>query len=103
MPPKKRIALPEHVRAALLEELEITHEAAVTADEQDKIRIYLATEQGLTTYEIGDQLGVSAQTVSNWRKRGEELRERREQARSERRGSGADRSGERESDGVRGR
>ncbi|MFJ2650904.1 helix-turn-helix domain-containing protein [Streptomyces sp. NPDC087420] len=91
--------MPDHVRSALLEELQLGHEAAVQADERDKIRIYLATEQGLTTYEIADELGVTAQTVSNWRTRGREMREKREQTRAERRGSGADGPGEREPNG----
>lgn len=99
MPPKRKIALPDHVKSALLEELDLVHKAAVQADESDKIRIYLATEQGLTTYEIADQLGVTAQTVSNWRTRGREMREKREQTRTERRGGSPHGPGERVPDG----
>lgn len=97
MPPKKRVDLPDHVRAAVLADVELTHQQAVSAEENDKIRIYLASEQGLTTYELAQRLGVSQSVVSNWRRQGEEAYLRRESARSGRAGQDSDRSGERES------
>ncbi|MFF5471021.1 helix-turn-helix domain-containing protein [Streptomyces achromogenes] len=85
MPPKKKVNLPDHVRAAVLADIALTHESAVRAEENDKIRIFLATEQGLDTYEIADELGdVSQQTVSRWARQGREILERREREKRER-------------------
>ncbi|MEU3522355.1 helix-turn-helix domain-containing protein [Streptomyces sp. NPDC038707] len=85
MPPKRKINLPDHVRAAVLADIALTHESAVRAEENDKIRIFLATEQGLDTYEIADELGdVSQQTVSRWARQGKEILERREREKRER-------------------
>lgn len=86
MPPKKRITLSESVREALINDVALTHQAAIEADERDKIRIYLAVEQGLTTGELAEGMGVSQSAVSNWRRQGEEAFKRREEARN-RRGS----------------
>lgn len=85
MPPKKKVDLPDHVRAAVLADIALTHESAVTAEENDKVRIYLATEQGLDTYEIAEELGdVSQQTVSRWARQGREILERREREKRQR-------------------
>jgi DNA-binding NarL/FixJ family response regulator len=93
--------LPDHVRAAVLADIELTHERAVTAEEDDKVRIFLATEQGLDTYEIADQLGISQTTVSKYARQGKEILERREREKREREpardqpaGRDPDRSGE---------
>lgn len=87
MPPKKRINLPDHVREAVLDDVQLSHKEALEADERYKIRIYLATVQGMTTYEIADRLGVSQSVVSKWSREGE-------QARNRRRGADPDRPGE---------
>jgi transposase-like protein len=94
MPPKKRINLPDHVRDAVLDDVALSHEETALAEEREKIRIFLATEQGLTTQEIADRMGVSQTAVSKWRRQGEEAYVRREEARSRRTGEDPDRSGE---------
>lgn len=103
MPPKKRVDLPEHVRIAVLGEVRLDYVAAAKAEERTKIRIYLATEQGLTTYEIAEGLGVSQAVVSKWSRQGKEAYERqreeesaRESARDQRLGQDSVRPGERE-------
>lgn len=94
--------MPDHVRAAVLADIALTHAAAEKAEETDKIRIYLATEQGLDTYEIAEELGLSQSAVSNYRRQGKALFEAREQEKREREprslAAGEDpvRSGERE-------
>lgn len=77
MPPKKRITLSDEVREAVLEDVALSHEQAIDADKREKIRIFLATEQGLTTYEIAERLGVSQSVVSKWSRQGEQARDRR--------------------------
>jgi hypothetical protein len=107
VPPKKRVDLPDHVRKAVLDDIELTHGAALDAEERDKIRIYLATEQGLDTYEIAERLGnVSQPTVARWALKGKEAFERREREKGARESAGGDPagrdlggSGEREPDG----
>lgn len=96
MPPRKRVDLPDHVREAVLSDVAITHQQALDADERDKIRVYLATEQGLTNEEIAEALGVAQQSVSRYARAGKEALERRQQARSHRAEPDPDRSGERE-------
>lgn len=96
VPPKKRVDLPEHVRAAVLADVHLDYVSAADALERSKIRIYLATVQGLTTYEIADDLGVSQAVVSKWSRQGKEIYDRRESARSQRLGQDPVRSGERQ-------
>lgn len=79
MPPRKKATLPDHVRAAVLDDIALTHEAAMDALERDKIRIYLATEQGLDTYEIADRLGLSQTSVSKYAGQGRRALAEREQ------------------------
>jgi transposase-like protein len=79
VPPKRKVDLPDHVRKAVLGEVRLGYEAAADAEERSKIRIYLATEQGLSTYEIAEQLNVSQAVVSKWSRQGKEAYERREQ------------------------
>ncbi|MFG3718237.1 hypothetical protein ACGF8D_10615 [Streptomyces massasporeus] len=76
--------MPDHVRAAVLADISLTHQAAITAEENDKIRIYLATEQGLDTYEIADELRISQTSVSKYARQGKEIFERRTQEARER-------------------
>lgn len=87
--PRKKIELSDHVRNAILDEIELIAEAAQRADEDKKIRVYLAREQGVLQADMASKLGVSTSVISLWSKQGEQARDRR---RSER----ADRSGERE-------
>ncbi|MEV4228155.1 helix-turn-helix domain-containing protein [Streptomyces bobili] len=94
MPPKKRVDLPDHVRAAVLGEVQMDVIQATAAEERSKIRIYLATEQGLTTYEIAEKLGIPQQTVSRWARQGREAWERREPTGDQRSGEDPVRSGE---------
>ena len=84
MPPKKKVDLPDHVRAAVLADVALTHQQALDAEERDKIRIYLALEQGVTTREIEEELRVPQATVSRWSRQGKEAWERREQGKEAR-------------------
>ncbi|GAA1427684.1 hypothetical protein GCM10009601_39370 [Streptomyces thermospinosisporus] len=93
MPPKKKVTLPEHVRAAVLADIELTHQTAIQAEENDKVRIFLATQQGLDTYEIADKLGISQSSVSKYARQGREILERRRRE-AEARESGGQPSGE---------
>lgn len=100
MPPKRRVDLPDHVRAAVLADVELSYQQSVEFDEATKIRIYLATEQGLTTNEIAEGLmakgwEISQQTVSRYSRQGKEAFARREQTRSQRTGEDPLRPGER--------
>ncbi|MEW2498347.1 hypothetical protein AB0942_33160 [Streptomyces nodosus] len=74
--------MPDHVRGAVLTDLALTHQTAINADENDKVRIHLATEQGLDTYEIAQALNISQSTASKYARLGREILERREQERS---------------------
>ncbi|WP_437071999.1 hypothetical protein [Streptomyces sp. enrichment culture] len=94
MPPKKKVDLPDHVRSAVLAEVSFDYEAAAAAEERSKVRIYLATEQGLSTYELAERLGVSQAVVSKWSRQGKEAFEARESARGRRTGEDPVRSGE---------
>jgi DNA-binding NarL/FixJ family response regulator len=68
---RKRVEWPPHVRAMLGEELRLAHEAARTAETAFKIRVYIAVEQGLTTQQIADDIGLSQATISRYRIDGE--------------------------------
>jgi hypothetical protein len=102
VPPKKRVDLPDHVRTAVLEDVALTYQTALEADENSKIRIHLALEQGVTTRELEEELGVPQQTLSRWGRQGREALTRRREARGKREqgshSAGEDpvRSGERE-------
>ena len=87
VPPKKRVELPDHVREAVLDDIALSQQEAAAAEERLRIRVHLAVQQGLTTYEIAERLGIAQQSVSRWSKQGEE-------ARSRRFGEGASRPGE---------
>ncbi|WP_162794118.1 helix-turn-helix domain-containing protein [Streptomyces paludis] len=86
--------MPDHVRTALLENVALTHHAATSADELDKIQIYLALEQGATTREVADRLGVSQPTIVTWSRAGKEALARREKERADRSRDDLDRSEE---------
>lgn len=86
--------MPDHVRAAVLSDVLMDVEQAAVAEERSKIRIFLATEQGLTTYEIATKLGMPQQTVSRWARQGRELWEAREPTGSQRSNEDPLRSGE---------
>jgi transposase-like protein len=75
---RKRVDFPPHVRSAIAADLRLAQTIRVQAEATFKIRIHLATEQGLTTQEIADELGVSQAVVSKWRIQGEVALEQRE-------------------------
>ena len=78
MTARKRMDWPPHVRELIGEELRLSYEAARAAETAFKIRIYIAVEQGVTTREIAEALGVSQTAVSKYRMQGEAAyRERR--------------------------
>jgi DNA-directed RNA polymerase specialized sigma24 family protein len=81
VPPKKRVDLPDHVRAAVLTDIGLTYRRALEADEDSKIRLFLATEQGLDTYEIAQELGISQTSASKYARQGKEILARREEER----------------------
>jgi len=68
---RKRIDWPSHVREAIGEDLRLTHEAAQAAEALFKTRVYLAVEQGLTTQQVADELGISQASASKYRMQGE--------------------------------
>ncbi|MEV7814230.1 hypothetical protein AB0P05_26415 [Streptomyces flaveolus] len=76
--------MPESVRAAVLEDVALTYQTALDADENSKIRIHLALEQGVTTRELEEELHVPQQTISRWGRQGKEALERRKEARAKR-------------------
>ncbi|NJP50111.1 helix-turn-helix transcriptional regulator [Streptomyces sp. SBST2-5] len=80
--------MPDHVRAAVLEDVAITYRTALDADENSKVRIHLALEQGVTTRELEEELGVPQQTISRWGRQGKEALERRREARAKRESGG---------------
>ncbi|MBW8703743.1 hypothetical protein MBT84_29530 [Streptomyces sp. MBT84] len=76
---RRRVDWPAHVREAIGAELRFSHEAAQAAEVSFKIRVYLAVEQGLTTYELAEELGISQPAVSKDRIQGEAAFERQVQ------------------------
>lgn len=88
--PRKKITLPDHVKRAVLHEIHMDHQASQAAVDREHLRIYLAVEQNVLQAEIADELGVTQQAISNWRKRGEQI------ARDRGLVSGPDGPGERE-------
>jgi DNA-binding NarL/FixJ family response regulator len=72
--------VPPYIRALLGEELRLSYEAAAAAETAFKIRVYVAVEQGVTTQEIADELGVSQSVVSKYRIQGEALYRKRREA-----------------------
>lgn len=85
MPPKK-VTLPDHVKDALLDELALMDDAVARVIEDRNVRLYLAVQQGLTTYEAAERLGKSQATISNWSREGAEARDRRRRVDPERPG-----------------
>lgn len=86
MPPKKRIELPDHVREAVLGDVYHSCDVWSRAEEDFKIRVYYAVEQGVTQGEIGDRLRLSQAVVSKYARQGKEIlaeRERRRRLESE--------------------
>lgn len=77
---RKRVEVPPHIRALLGEELRLSYEAATAAETAFKIRVYVAVEQGVTTQEIADELGVSQSVVSKYRIQGEAFYRKRREA-----------------------
>ncbi|MGW2169119.1 hypothetical protein ACWC1C_01145 [Streptomyces sp. NPDC001705] len=86
--------MPDHVRAAVLTDIALTHQHALDADEARKIRIFLATEQGLDTYEIAETLALSQSVVSKYARQGREAQMRRDQERRARESEGGRQPGE---------
>lgn len=68
---RKRVDWPPHVREAMHEEVGVAYEAARAARTAFKIRVHVAVEQGVTTQQIADKLGISQSAVSKYRVQGE--------------------------------
>jgi transposase len=99
VPPRKKIDLPDHVRAAALAEIELSYRDTLSAEERFRVQLYLKTEQGLTTYELAEYLigrgvQVSQPTIARWVKHGEEIYKRRESTRDQQPGEDPFRPGE---------
>jgi hypothetical protein len=75
-----RVDWPPHVREAIGHELRLARETAYAADVAFKIRVYLAVEQGLTTQQVADELGISQAAASKYRIQGEALHRGRQAA-----------------------
>jgi hypothetical protein len=100
VPPKKKVDLPDHVRAAALAEAELSYRDTLSSEERFKVQLYLKVQQGLTTYELAEHfqgrgLQVSQPTIARWVNYGEEVYNRRESARDQQPGEDPVRSGER--------
>jgi predicted XRE-type DNA-binding protein len=91
VPPRKKIDLPDHVRDAVLGDIRLSEEIAKRADEDFKIRVHYAVEQGVMQGEIAEKLGVSQQMVSKLVRQGREALAERERVRLEQAGSRRDR------------
>jgi hypothetical protein len=101
VPPKKKVDLPDHVRAAALAEAELSYRDTLGAEERFKVQLYLKVQQGLTTYELAEYfqsrgLQVSQPTIARWANYGEEAYKRRESARDQQSGQDPVRPGQRE-------
>ncbi|MFF6966269.1 hypothetical protein ACFY9G_23240 [Streptomyces anthocyanicus] len=70
---RKRPDLAPHVKEVLGEELRLSREAVQIAETAFKIRIFVAVEQGMTTQEVADALGLSQAAASKYRIQGEAL------------------------------
>lgn len=66
----------------MLGDVGLSLKQAEDAEERMKIRIYLATEQGLTTRELAEELRIGQTSVSKYAREGKEAYDRREQERS---------------------
>lgn len=77
---RKRAEWPTHVPELIGEELRLAHETARAAEIAFKIRIYIAMEQGLTTREIAEAIGMSKAVISKYRIQGEALYQQRRAA-----------------------
>lgn len=77
MPPRKRIELSADVRDALEEDLKLSYEAYLRQAEDFKMKLALINRAGLTVQDISDAIGVGKSTVGDWKRQGEEARDRR--------------------------
>lgn len=77
---KRRVDWPPHIREMVLGDLLLSHEAAKAAEDAFKIRVYMAVEQGVTTQQVADRLGISQSGASVYRRQGEALYLARRQA-----------------------
>jgi pimeloyl-ACP methyl ester carboxylesterase len=80
MPPKRKVDLPDHVREAALADVQLSQRVSAESEASFKIRIYLATEQGLGQSEIADRLGLSQPVISKYVRQGQELYNARQKA-----------------------
>jgi len=78
MPGRPRPELPPDRRQAIIRELLLFRERQRRAELDTMIYVSFATEAGLTTREIGMELGISNSTAALWSRRGREERERRD-------------------------
>ncbi|MFF4020022.1 hypothetical protein [Streptomyces sp. NPDC001843] len=86
--------MPDEVRDAVLDDVALSFQNALDADELSKIRIYLSTVQGLDTYEIAEKLGISQTSASKYARQGKEAYERRQQEKRESESTGDRQLGE---------
>jgi transposase len=77
VPPRKRIDLSADVREALEEDLALSYEAYQRNAEEFKMKLAVLNTAGLTVQEISDVIGVGKSTVGDWKRQGEEARNRR--------------------------
>ncbi|MFE4370354.1 hypothetical protein ACFRMN_19330 [Streptomyces sp. NPDC056835] len=77
MPPRKKITLPEDVRRAFEERLKHSQQVADRAEEDFYIEIALMNAAGMTIEEIAATLEARTSTVGDWKRKGDQARERR--------------------------
>lgn len=86
MPPKNRITLPDDVREAFRERLVHSKKISDRTVEDFYIDVYLMNRSGMTLAEIAEVLGESSSTIGDWKKKGEQARDRRNRESLERPG-----------------
>ncbi|MFD5107105.1 hypothetical protein [Streptomyces cinereoruber] len=67
----------QDVREALEEDLKLSFEAYCRTEEDFKIKLALANRAGLTIQDLSDVINVGKSTVGDWKRQGEEARDRR--------------------------
>lgn len=95
MPPRARkIQLSDEVRTAFKRRLNHVKAVADRAEQDFHVEVYLMWQSGLTFDEIAETLGTRSSTVSDWKRKGEEVYNRRESARDQQSGGDPDRPSE---------
>jgi DNA-directed RNA polymerase specialized sigma24 family protein len=77
MPPKRRPAVSDELKAVLQQRLAHVKAMSDRAVEDFHIEVYLMNKAGLTFDDIAAVFGTRSSTVTDWKKKGEEASQRR--------------------------